>query len=128
MTRPLDLYICDKKKCENCSYPDCKFTTDILHQLKIENSYDGETLEQQLCSAADQLLDGVYDKDSLAELLMDARNTLIYYQFFENREEKVLNANPATEEQLEKLKVELDYAKFQCALPTIIDTMKGENR
>ena len=85
MTSPRPLYICDKKKCENCSYPTCKFTTDIEHQLKTENYYDGDTLYERLYDAADKLLD-VYDKDSLAELLMDARNALIYYQFFANKE------------------------------------------
>lgn len=24
-------YLCDRKKCEDCSYPDCKHTTDITH-------------------------------------------------------------------------------------------------
>lgn len=120
MTTPLVLYICDKKKCENCSYPQCKFATNIKHKLNIENCYDGETLYERLYNAADQLLDGVYDKDSLAELLMDARNALIYYQFFANGAEK------DQEEQIKKLKAELEYAKFRCALPTITGMMKGE--
>ena len=24
-------YVCDRKQCENCSYPDCKHTTNIKH-------------------------------------------------------------------------------------------------
>jgi hypothetical protein len=25
------LYLCDRKKCRTCSYPKCKYTTDISH-------------------------------------------------------------------------------------------------
>ena len=37
------LYVCDQKKCENCKYPECKYTTDIQHAknfkcvLNVEN-------------------------------------------------------------------------------------------
>lgn len=27
------LYLCDRKKCENCSYPECKHTTDTNHAV-----------------------------------------------------------------------------------------------
>lgn len=33
------LYICDRKKCENCS-PDCKHTTDIKHAKHFERFSD----------------------------------------------------------------------------------------
>ena len=30
-------YICDLKKCKNCSYPTCTHTTDIRHAVNFEN-------------------------------------------------------------------------------------------
>lgn len=38
------IYICDRKKCEHCSYPKCKHTTDINHaaNFKKKISWDGE--------------------------------------------------------------------------------------
>lgn len=33
MDSPETLYLCDRKKCENCSYPECKHTTDIHHAV-----------------------------------------------------------------------------------------------
>ena len=32
--KPEPLYLCDRKKCEHCSYPECRYTTDIKHKLK----------------------------------------------------------------------------------------------
>lgn len=29
--RKIVLYLCDREKCEDCSYPVCKHTTDIKH-------------------------------------------------------------------------------------------------
>ena len=74
---PKAIYICDKKKCEDCSYPICKFTTDIEHQLKIENSYVGSNLDDRLYNAAEDALNGIIHTELLAELLLDARNALI---------------------------------------------------
>lgn len=71
------IYICDKKKCEDCSYPICKFTTDIEHQLKIEDSYVGSNLDDRLYYAAEDALNGIIHTELLAELLLDARNALI---------------------------------------------------
>jgi hypothetical protein len=31
ITEKAILYICDRRRCEKCSYPDCQFTTDIRH-------------------------------------------------------------------------------------------------
>ena len=31
------IYICDRKKCENCSFPTCGHTTDITHAVHFEN-------------------------------------------------------------------------------------------
>lgn len=33
------LYLCDKLLCRNCTYPTCKYTTDITHAKNF--SYDG---------------------------------------------------------------------------------------
>lgn len=81
MANPKVIYICDKKKCEDCSYPTCKFTTDIEHQLKQDLSYYGGNLYELLYDAAEDLLNGTINTGALAELLLDARNALIYYQF-----------------------------------------------
>lgn len=29
-------YLCDRKLCENCSYPECKHTFDISHAKNLE--------------------------------------------------------------------------------------------
>lgn len=33
-------YICDRQKCELCSYPECKRTTDINHAVNFKNYGD----------------------------------------------------------------------------------------
>ena len=37
-------YICDRKACDNCSYPECKHTEDINHAVHFskEINYKGE--------------------------------------------------------------------------------------
>lgn len=30
-------YLCDRKLCENCSYPECKHTLDISHAKNLED-------------------------------------------------------------------------------------------
>lgn len=30
------LYLCDRRACENCSYPRCKHTSDVTHALNFE--------------------------------------------------------------------------------------------
>lgn len=32
------LYLCNRKKCENCSYPTCKHTTDIDYAVNFEKN------------------------------------------------------------------------------------------
>lgn len=32
-------YICDRKACKNCSYPSCKYTTDIKHAKNFNLSF-----------------------------------------------------------------------------------------
>ena len=32
------LYLCDRKKCPNCSYPQCKHTFDIKHAKNFDTS------------------------------------------------------------------------------------------
>ena len=34
------LYLCDRKKCENCSYPDCTRTTDISHAKNFKHDLE----------------------------------------------------------------------------------------
>ena len=29
------LYICDRKKCDNCSFPECQLTSDISHAVNF---------------------------------------------------------------------------------------------
>lgn len=31
MVKPLYFYLCDQQKCKNCSYPECKHTSDLDH-------------------------------------------------------------------------------------------------
>lgn len=30
-------FVCDRKQCENCSFPQCVHTTDIEHAVNFEN-------------------------------------------------------------------------------------------
>ena len=36
------LYLCDRLKCENCSYPNCKHTSDITHAANFKNKIENE--------------------------------------------------------------------------------------
>ena len=36
VSQPLVVYICDRRKCENCNYPECKHTFDIKHAANFE--------------------------------------------------------------------------------------------
>lgn len=45
-------YVCDHNKCENCSYPECCHTTDIVHaknfeQLKCDAREHGMYFEKE---------------------------------------------------------------------------------
>lgn len=31
MVKEVKLFLCDQKRCPNCSYPECKHTTDFNH-------------------------------------------------------------------------------------------------
>lgn len=31
MVKEVKLFLCDRKRCPNCSYPECKHTTDFNH-------------------------------------------------------------------------------------------------
>lgn len=31
MVKPIYFYLCDQQKCKNCSYPECKHTSDLNH-------------------------------------------------------------------------------------------------
>lgn len=39
------IYLCDRKKCNNCSYPMCKHTSDINHAKNFK--YDGAFVERK---------------------------------------------------------------------------------
>ena len=41
------LYLCNRKKCENCSYPTCKHTTDIDYAVSFEKNEAGCYEEQK---------------------------------------------------------------------------------
>ena len=30
-------YLCDREKCENCSYPECKHTFDVFHAKNLKD-------------------------------------------------------------------------------------------
>lgn len=34
------LYLCDRRACEKCSYPDCQHTTDVYHARNFERIDD----------------------------------------------------------------------------------------
>ena len=38
-------YLCDRKACKNCAYPNCKHTTDIRHAKNFEVSANGSYWE-----------------------------------------------------------------------------------
>ena len=40
-------YLCDEKKCDNCSYPDCKYTFDIKHAKNFKKGKNGVYEEQE---------------------------------------------------------------------------------
>lgn len=52
MVKVVTLYLCDQKKCVNCSYPECKHTTDFNHAKNkgkpmlefkhVKGAYDNE--------------------------------------------------------------------------------------
>lgn len=35
------MYLCDRKRCENCTYPRCKYTTDISHAANFHRTIGG---------------------------------------------------------------------------------------
>lgn len=34
-------YVCDMRACENCSYPECEYTTDVAHAMHFYNDGGG---------------------------------------------------------------------------------------
>lgn len=49
MDEPKILYICDRHRCEpgTCSYPECRFTTDITHAVNFEKDGMGNYVEKE---------------------------------------------------------------------------------
>lgn len=46
---PKVAYLCDRLACSDCSYPECKHTTDISHAVNFTIvSSDGETIEKYI--------------------------------------------------------------------------------
>lgn len=43
---PKALYICDRKQCENCSFPVCRHTTDIKHAANFDKDSSGDYIEK----------------------------------------------------------------------------------
>lgn len=41
------LYLCDRKACDNCSYPLCNHTTDISHAFNFEKNLGGGYWEKE---------------------------------------------------------------------------------
>lgn len=41
------LYLCNRKACENCAYPLCKYTTDISHAVNFEKDLGGGYWEKE---------------------------------------------------------------------------------
>lgn len=51
MVKEVKLFLCDRRRCSNCSYPECKHTTDfdyaenkdkMMHFKLIPNKYTGK--------------------------------------------------------------------------------------
>jgi hypothetical protein len=45
--KPQVAYICDRKECNVCSYPECKHTTDIKHAVNFINDIDDKWSEKE---------------------------------------------------------------------------------
>lgn len=85
--KPKPLYLCDRKKCDNCSYPQCKFTSDVIHKFNIKSKYEDEDLIDVLSNIADDVLNVDNDlyPEEIAQTLLDARNALIYWCYYNKR-------------------------------------------
>lgn len=87
MKTPLPLYVCNRKKCKNCSYPECRLTTDSAYEEKVKE-FPGENLIDVLESATDAVLDFKASSEEVSHVLLAARNALIYYQYYQSQEVK----------------------------------------
>lgn len=79
------LYLCDREKCENCSYPQCKLTMDVLHHKKVEE-FEGNDLIQVLESAAEAVLEGEQPAEKVASTILAARNSIIWWSYYYDRD------------------------------------------
>ena len=86
---PMPLYLCDKKLCNNCSYPQCKFTTNIFNKKNVEDKYFDNDMIDWLANLSDEImnLNDIDEnlRDEIAEAMLTARNTLIYYIYFHDK-------------------------------------------
>lgn len=86
--KPKPLYLCDRKKCDHCSYPQCKFTSDVIHKFNIKSKYyEVKDIVDVLSNIADDILnvDNDLRPEEIAQTLLDARNALIYWRYFNGR-------------------------------------------
>ena len=87
---PIPLYLCNKKQCDNCSYPQCKFTTNIFNKKQVDCKYIEEDIINSLANLSEEVmdLDNIDEdlRDGVAEAMLTARNTLIYYVYFYDKE------------------------------------------
>jgi len=93
-----------------------EFLTDISYKLgnmSVEylSEKDGEKMREAIKALEQESCDDIVNW-KLGEL----------FERVENIEKQIKEDK---EEQLKKLKAEVDYAKFRCALPTIIEAYKG---
>lgn len=49
-------YLCDRKKCRNCSYPECKYTEDITHAKNFTEVEKGIFVERELKNGNENVL------------------------------------------------------------------------
>lgn len=87
---PTSLYLCDKMQCPTCSYPQCKLTTNIFHKKNVEDKYYYTDMIDWLANLSDEImnLNDIDEnlRDEIAEAMLTARNTLIYYVYFYDKE------------------------------------------
>lgn len=87
---PVPLYLCNKEQCDNCSYPQCKLTTNIFNKKQVDSKYLEEDVINSLANLSEEIidLDNIDEdfRDAVAETMLNARNTLIYYVYFYDKE------------------------------------------
>lgn len=87
---PTPLYLCDRMQCPTCSYPQCKLTTNIFRKKQVNCKHFEEDIINSLANLSEEVmdLDNIDEdlRDEIAEAMLTARNTLIYYVYFHDKE------------------------------------------